>query len=57
MVVPFTPKSMEDFAQIITAAHPYCRQSWLVFSIAVDPQADMGTAFTLVVHDDIRQTA
>ncbi|VDD78365.1 unnamed protein product [Mesocestoides corti] len=49
--------TMEDFAQIISPAHPYCRQFRQVFPIAVDPQADMDIAFTLVVHDDIRQIA
>uniref|UniRef100_A0A5K3G4Z6 Protein xylosyltransferase n=1 Tax=Mesocestoides corti TaxID=53468 RepID=A0A5K3G4Z6_MESCO len=48
---------MEDFAQIISPAHPYCRQFRQVFPIAVDPQADMDIAFTLVVHDEMPQIA
>uniref|UniRef100_A0A5K3G5G0 Transposase n=1 Tax=Mesocestoides corti TaxID=53468 RepID=A0A5K3G5G0_MESCO len=47
MVVPFTPETMEDFAQIISPAYPYCRYFCQVFPISINPQASLDLVFTL----------
>uniref|UniRef100_A0A5K3G2F2 DUF772 domain-containing protein n=1 Tax=Mesocestoides corti TaxID=53468 RepID=A0A5K3G2F2_MESCO len=48
---------MENFAQIIPPAYPYCRLFRQVFPISKISQACLDLVFTLFIQDDIRQIA